>query len=132
VFADLGNDVIAGQRPREDQSLGPAGCPSTSRPRGDGGQNTDDRRLSFTTDPPPASVSRTWSSSKSARHRKNSARPISRKSGPVATEIGRAADRYKVIVNKSTVPVGTGEFVRGHTSPAAPIDFDVVSNEFMR
>ena len=45
-------------------------------------------------------------------------------------------DRYKVVVNKSTVPVGTGEFVREviDAPPAArPSTFDVVSNpEFLR
>ena len=53
----------------------------------------------------------------------------------VATEIGRSMDRYKVVVNKSTVPVGTGEFVREVITrhQARPIDFDVVSNpEFLR
>ena len=53
----------------------------------------------------------------------------------VAAEIGRTMDRYKVVVNKSTVPVGTGELVREvitRTQPR-PIEFDVVSNpEFLR
>ena len=51
----------------------------------------------------------------------------------VAGEIGKQLTRYTVIVNKSTVPVGTAEKVRAliaqHTSAA----FDVVSNpEFLR
>jgi len=53
----------------------------------------------------------------------------------VAVEIGRAMDRYKVVVNKSTVPVGTGELVREVITrhQAMPIEFDVVSNpEFLR
>jgi UDPglucose 6-dehydrogenase len=53
----------------------------------------------------------------------------------VAAEIGRSMDRYKVVVNKSTVPVGTGEFVREVITrhQARPVDFDVVSNpEFLR
>ena len=53
----------------------------------------------------------------------------------VASEIGRAMDRYKVIVNKSTVPVGTGEFVREiiERHQRQPVEFDVVSNpEFLR
>src|SRR5438105_7449478 len=53
----------------------------------------------------------------------------------VAREIGRAMERYTVIVNKSTVPVGTGEFVREviERHQAQPISFDVVSNpEFLR
>src|SRR3972149_6779154 len=53
----------------------------------------------------------------------------------VAAEIGRAMDGYKVVVNKSTVPVGTGELVREviARSQPRPVDFDVVSNpEFLR
>ena len=53
----------------------------------------------------------------------------------VAAEIGRTMDRYKVVVNKSTVPVGTGELVREVVArhQPAPIEFDVVSNpEFLR
>src|SRR5215831_16076472 len=43
--------------------------------------------------------------------------------------------RYTVVVNKSTVPVGTGEFVREviERHQPQPIPFDVVSNpEFLR
>ena len=53
----------------------------------------------------------------------------------VAQEIGRAMDRYTVVVNKSTVPVGTGEFVREviERHQRQPVPFDVVSNpEFLR
>src|SRR5258705_4392692 len=53
----------------------------------------------------------------------------------VAQEIGRAMDRYTVVVNKSTVPVGTGEFVREviERHQRQPVSFDVVSNpEFLR
>ena len=52
-----------------------------------------------------------------------------------ARGIAAAMDRYKVIVNKSTVPVGTGEFVRDiiETNKRRNVDFDVVSNpEFLR
>ena len=44
-------------------------------------------------------------------------------------------DRYTVVVNKSTVPVGTGELVREVISrhQPRPMEFDVVSNpEFLR
>ncbi|HSE96329.1 MAG TPA: UDP-glucose/GDP-mannose dehydrogenase family protein, partial [Methylomirabilota bacterium] len=44
-------------------------------------------------------------------------------------------DRYKVIVNKSTVPVGTGDLVRDiiERNRRRPVNFDVVSNpEFLR
>jgi UDPglucose 6-dehydrogenase len=53
----------------------------------------------------------------------------------VAREIGQAMDRYTVVVNKSTVPVGTGEFVREviERYQRQPVPFDVVSNpEFLR
>jgi len=52
-----------------------------------------------------------------------------------AREIARALNDYKVIVNKSTVPVGTGERVRDiiRASRESDVDFDVVSNpEFLR
>src|SRR2546425_4086928 len=98
-------------------------------------RNVDDRRLSFTTDmgagirhadvifiavgTPPKDSGETDLSQVEA----------------VAAEIGRAMDRYKVVVTKSTVPVGTGEFVREVITrdQSTPIDFDVVSNqEFLR
>jgi UDPglucose 6-dehydrogenase len=53
----------------------------------------------------------------------------------VAREVGRAMEHYTVVVNKSTVPVGTGEFVREviERHQTQPVSFDVVSNpEFLR
>ena len=51
----------------------------------------------------------------------------------VAEEIGKLIDRYKVIIDKSTVPVGTAEKVRAAIAKNARVDFDVVSNpEFLR
>jgi len=51
----------------------------------------------------------------------------------VSEEIGRKIKEYKVIVDKSTVPVGTAEKVHATIAKNASCDFDVVSNpEFLR
>lgn len=51
----------------------------------------------------------------------------------VATEIGKMLTSYKVIVNKSTVPVGTADKVRARIAEHTDVPFDVVSNpEFLR
>lgn len=51
----------------------------------------------------------------------------------VADELGKIITEYKVIVNKSTVPVGTADKVREAVSKNTDIEFDVVSNpEFLR
>ena len=51
----------------------------------------------------------------------------------VADEIGKFIKEYKVIVDKSTVPVGTSDKVKEVISKNAKVDFDVVSNpEFLR
>jgi len=51
----------------------------------------------------------------------------------VAEELGKKIKNYKVIVDKSTVPVGTAEKVRAAVAKNAKVDFDIVSNpEFLR
>jgi UDPglucose 6-dehydrogenase len=51
----------------------------------------------------------------------------------VAEELGKIIDEYKVIIDKSTVPVGTAELVHAAIAKNAKVDFDVVSNpEFLR
>lgn len=51
----------------------------------------------------------------------------------VANDIGEMMTDYKVVVNKSTVPVGTADKVRETISSKTQIPFDVVSNpEFLR
>ncbi|WP_299244537.1 UDP-glucose/GDP-mannose dehydrogenase family protein [uncultured Aquimarina sp.] len=51
----------------------------------------------------------------------------------VSDEIGKIISDYKVIVDKSTVPVGTAEKVHAAISGNAKCSFDVVSNpEFLR
>ncbi|PKG44272.1 UDP-glucose dehydrogenase family protein [Psychroflexus sp. MES1-P1E] len=51
----------------------------------------------------------------------------------VAKEIGEYITSYKVIVDKSTVPVGTADLVKSTIEKSCKTDFDVVSNpEFLR
>jgi len=56
----------------------------------------------------------------------------------VAREIGENIENYKVIVNKSTVPIGTGKLVKDTIENElkkrnSPVEFNIVSNpEFLR
>lgn len=51
----------------------------------------------------------------------------------VANDIGKLITDYKVIVDKSTVPVGTSDKVKAAISKHTTVPFDVVSNpEFLR
>src|SRR5215467_3070126 len=137
VFADLGNDVVCVDKDRDKIAALKAGRLPIYEPGLEEMvlRNAGDGRLSFTSDlgvgirhadvifiavgTPPKDTGETDLSHVES----------------VAAEIGRSMDRYKVVVNKSTVPVGTGGFVREviarHQSHA--IEFDVVSNpEFLR
>ncbi len=51
----------------------------------------------------------------------------------VADQLGHILEDYKVIVDKSTVPVGTADKVKDAIAKHAKVEFDVVSNpEFLR
>lgn len=51
----------------------------------------------------------------------------------VADQLGQILEDYKVIVDKSTVPVGTADKVKDAIAKHAKVEFDVVSNpEFLR
>jgi len=51
----------------------------------------------------------------------------------VADDLGPLLQEYTVVIDKSTVPVGTAELVRTAIAKNAKVDFDVVSNpEFLR
>ncbi len=51
----------------------------------------------------------------------------------VASELGPLLDQYTIIIDKSTVPVGTADKVRDRIAANSKVEFDVVSNpEFLR
>ena len=51
----------------------------------------------------------------------------------VANQLGENIEDYKIIIDKSTVPVGTGDLVRSTVAAKTNVEFDVVSNpEFLR
>jgi UDPglucose 6-dehydrogenase len=51
----------------------------------------------------------------------------------VAKQLGQMISEYKIIINKSTVPVGTAEKVHAAIKANAKVEFDVISNpEFLR
>ncbi|MCL4121512.1 UNVERIFIED_CONTAM: hypothetical protein GTU68_013583 [Idotea baltica] len=51
----------------------------------------------------------------------------------VAHDLGKMIKDYKIIINKSTVPVGTSDIVKEIVSSHTDVEFDVVSNpEFLR
>jgi UDPglucose 6-dehydrogenase len=137
VFADLGNEVICIDNQPEKVAELRAGRMPIYEPGLEEmvARNVADGRLTFSTDlgdgvrrsvivfitvgTPPQSDGRTDLTAV----------------GEVARAIGEAMDRYTVVVNKSTVPVGTGDFVREviERHQKTPVPFDVVSNpEFLR
>lgn len=51
----------------------------------------------------------------------------------VASELGPLLDQYTIVIDKSTVPVGTADKVRDRIAANCKVEFDVVSNpEFLR
>jgi UDPglucose 6-dehydrogenase len=137
VFADLGNDVVCVDKVRGKIDSLKAGRMPIYEPGLEEMvvRNVDDGRLTFTTDLPAAvRQSDVVFIAVGTPPRESGETDLSHVEA-VAAEIGKTMDRYKVIVNKSTVPVGTGELVREVITrhQARPIEFDVVSNpEFLR
>src|SRR3989338_7340656 len=125
VFADLGNDVVCVDNVAEKIAALQAGRMPIYEPGLEEmvARNVADGRLSFGTDL-AAAVRRsvivfiTVGTPPGANGETDLAAVES-----VARQIGQAMERYTVVVNKSTVPVGTGELVRevieGHPPPPA-------------
>ena len=137
VFADLGNDVVCVDKVRGKIDSLKAGKMPIYEPGLEEMvvRNVDDGRLTFTTDLPAAvRQSDVVFIAVGTPPRESGETDLSHVEA-VAAEIGKTMDRYKVIVNKSTVPVGTGELVREVIArhQVRPIEYDVVSNpEFLR
>lgn len=137
VFADLGNDVICVDNDKEKVARLKKGVMPIYEPGLEEmvQRNVSDNRLSFTTDIAEAvKKSEVIFIAVGTPAKENGETDLSYVEA-VAKEIARSIDRYKIIVNKSTVPVGTGDFVRNiiETNKRHNVDFDVVSNpEFLR
>ena len=137
VFADLGNDVICVDNVREKieglkQGRMPIYEPGLEEMVA---RNVADGRLTFTTSlADGVKRSELVFIAVGTPAKTNGETDLSAVED-VARAIARAMDSYKVIVNKSTVPVGTGDLVREiiAKNQPKPVAFDVVSNpEFLR
>jgi UDPglucose 6-dehydrogenase len=137
VFADLGNDVICADTDtrkietllRGEMPIYEPGLEEMVK------RNVADDRLRFTTNVQEAVRRSQVVFIAVGTPPKENGEPDLTAVEEVAFEIAGALDSYKVIVNKSTVPVGTGDFVRDiiERNKHRDVDFDVVSNpEFLR
>src|ERR1044071_3368554 len=137
VFADLGNDVVCVDNDSVKISDLEAGRMPIYEPGLEEmvARNVADGRLTFTTDPAPAVRRSVIVFITVGTPPKSDGQADLAAVEDVARAIGQAMERYTVVVNKSTVPVGTGDFVREviERHQTAPVPFDVVSNpEFLR
>jgi UDPglucose 6-dehydrogenase len=137
VFADLGNEVICVDADKSKVEMLTAGKMPIYEPGLEEmvHRSVEDSRVSFTTD-----------IASGIRDSEIIFIAVGTPPGPngepdltqvisVVKEIARHLNKYKVIVNKSTVPIGTGNLVREliEANRTQDVDFDVVSNpEFLR
>ena len=137
VFADLGNEVVCVDNLPDKVAALTAGRMPIYEPGLEEmvAHNVADGRLSFTTDLPSAVRRSVIVFITVGTPPREDGRTDLTAVEAVARGIAEAMERYTVIVNKSTVPVGTGEFVREviERYQQNPVRFDVVSNpEFLR
>lgn len=137
-FADLGNQVVCCDVNSERVARLNQGDPVIYEP-GLGElmqRNLKAGRLRFTTEAAPAVAGNEAIFVCVGTPPRNNGEADLRYVRQVAREIGKHMDGYKVVINKSTVPVGTYDIVRREIRAAQAqrgIDFDVVSNpEFLR
>ncbi len=137
VFADMGNDVVCVDKIKSrirglSQGKVPIYEPGLEEMIV---RNLDERRLFFTTDLQAAVRKSDVAFIAVGTPSKENGETDLSQVETVAQGIALSIDRYKVIVNKSTVPVGTGNLVRNIIEQYKKNDvkFDVVSNpEFLR
>jgi UDPglucose 6-dehydrogenase len=137
VFADLGNEVVCVDNDAAKVRELEAGRMPIYEPGLEEmvARNTADGRLSFTTELQTAVRRSVIVFITVGTPPRNDGQTDLTAVEAVARSIAQAMERYIVVVNKSTVPVGTGEFVREviERHQTRPIPFDVVSNpEFLR
>ena len=137
VFADLGNDVVCVDKDAAKIEALRAGRMPIYEPGLEElvGRNVADGRLEFSTDLADAVRRSDIIFIAVGTPPKVTGESDLTAVEEVASGIAHALDRYKVIVNKSTVPVGTGDLVRNiiERNRRRPVNFDVVSNpEFLR
>ena len=137
VFADLGNEVVCVDNLPDKVAALAAGHMPIYEPGLEEmvAHNVADGRLSFTTDLPGAVRRSVIVFITVGTPPREDGQTDLTAVEAVARGIAEAMERYTVIVNKSTVPVGTGEFVREviERHQRNPVRFDVVSNpEFLR
>src|SRR5439155_380755 len=114
VFADLGNDVVCVDNVGEKIAVLRAGRMPIYEPGLEEmvARNVADGRLAFTTDIADAVRRSVVVFVTVGTPAKDGGQTDLGAVEAVAREIGQAMERYTVVVNKSTVPVGTGDLVR--------------------
>ncbi|WNG54798.1 UDP-glucose/GDP-mannose dehydrogenase family protein [Archangium gephyra] len=134
-FADSGNDVVCvdidarkiAQLQQGEVPIYEPGLEELIR------KNTRDRRLSFTTELASAVAHSQVVFIAVGTPEGESGEADLQYVLSAAEQVGRAMRQYTVVVDKSTVPVGTADKVREVISRVTEVEFDVVSNpEFLK
>ena len=134
-FADSGNDVVCvdidarkiAQLQAGEVPIYEPGLEELIR------KNTRDQRLSFTTELAPAVARSQVVFIAVGTPEGESGEADLQYVLAAAEQVGRAMRQYTVVVDKSTVPVGTADKVREVLARVAEVEFDVVSNpEFLK
>lgn len=137
VFADLGNDVICIDKEEGKIAMLQDGIMPIYEPGLEEmvKRNTEEGRLTFSTDLAEGVRRSTVIFIAVGTPPKDNGETDLSYIEAVAREIAEHMNEYKVVVNKSTVPVGTGDFVRKviRDNRRRDVDFDVVScPEFLK